>query len=522
MATEQVRQQALSNYATAYKNLLTDTNDISDTLSPLLALLDDNVSLTYAGKPGSVAYFGQFIGKAGAEKAWRALTKTSDTIQLEAEELISTAYKVDLSLLPNASPLVPANNRGAILFEEVQRAVDTGLKVRWDQVALLTIEENGKISNIHYYYDSYVPSQAYAGSGPLIANPDIDPILNPRRDTTITEAETINAALSFLGTFGGITDGDFTKLKPVIQADTVVSFAGDPAHLPFADTTIRDGADAVVKTFGQQLSHSLPRNFNMQEFFVKGDRAVVNTFEQRTATSTQRGYDVQVEILLTASKKAGETTAKINSVQGNFDSVITTTAFTGVDPFPLSVNDQITDAVTQAKPVRSQGEGEFINLTGYDKQVTVSLDVSSDAHYNNTVGVYNVDDITGTLGTLKPGDPGYLQEAINRTKLSFDRGSAVDRGTPTRTQTKLSKELANSMILASYVITNGTAQELLTRNPGNTRNSGNLNAYFTFASANGDKFDHFRLEGSTIALEDVWGGGDQDFNDMRYAITVTA
>ena len=508
MATEQVLQKATSDFFAAYHDVLFDQNDISDTLNPFLNLLTSNVSFTYAGKSGATPFFGQFLNREGVNKALTGLTKTTDTSRLETEETLTTSYKVDFT---QQNPLITQNNRVAVIFEEDQTAVESGLKYRSDVVALLTVDDTGLISNVHFYYDSYVPSQAFADQTDLIVNPDIDPVLNPKRDLNANSQETLNAVLSFFGTFAGITDGDFTKLLPVIQPDTVVSFAGDPRYLPFADSQIRVGSDAVITTFNQQLSDSAPRTFDLQEFFVHNDRLIANTFEQRTAVDTQKGYDVQVQILLTAKKEAGDTVSKVNSIQGNFDSAITTTAFTGSDPFPIN---------TAPKPaVRMQGESEFINLTGYDQNVTINLDISSQAAYKNSIGIYKVDDITGRIGTLKPGDNGYLQQAFSNTVLNFDRGKSTGTNVDLTQQT-LSTTLSGKSILAAYIITNGTTQELITQNASNQQNAQNLNAYFTFLGANTDKFDHFKLAGSQFQVEDMWAGGDKDFNDMQFNVTV--
>jgi ketosteroid isomerase-like protein len=441
--------------------------------------------------------------------ALTGLTRTTNTSRFETEEILTTSYKVDFT---RENPLISQDNRVAVRYEEDQMVIDSGLSYRLDVVALLTVEENGLISNVNFYYDSYVPSQAFADQPDLITNPDIDPVLNPKRDLTANSEDTLNAVLNFFGTFASITDGDFTKLLPVIQPDTVISFAGDPKFLPFADNEIRVGSDAVIETFNQQLTDSSPRTFDLQEFFVKNDLVIANTFEQRTAVATQKGYDVQVQIQLTAKKEGDETVSKVNSIQGNYDSVFTTTAFTANDPFPIN---------NAPKPAaRTQGDAEFINLTGYDGNVTVNLDVFSEAAYNNSIGIYKVDDITGRIGTLKPGDTGYLEQAINNTVLNFDRGTPIgtDAG---RTQATVSTSLASGSILTAYIITNGNAQDLLATNPSNVENTQALNAYFTSIGANPDNFDHFRLANDQFQVEDWWGGGDRDFNDMQFKVTVT-
>ncbi len=52
----------------------------------------------------------------------------------------------------------------------------------------------------------------------------------------------------------------------------------------------------------------------------------------------------------------------------------------------------------------------------------------------------------------------------------------------------------------------------------NSTNGGDgkaVHAYFNYLGANPDKLDHFRLLGNnTFGVEDLYGGGDRDFNDL--------
>src|SRR5262249_12032201 len=140
-----------------------------------------------------------------------------------------------------------------------------------------------------FYYDSYVPSQAYANDTPQIVNPDIDPVLNgkgitgmPLRNRSTTLEEAFGAWGAFFSLFatinvtgganskfvnGKFINGTFMELNSVITSDAIVSFAGDPKYLPFADNKIRQGPVQVERTFTQQLANSLPRSFDLQELF---------------------------------------------------------------------------------------------------------------------------------------------------------------------------------------------------------------------------------------------------------------
>ena len=61
---------------------------------------------------------------------------------------------------------------------------------------------------------------------------------------------------------------------------------------------------------------------------------------------------------------------------------------------------------------------------------------------------------------------------------------------------------------------------MLKRNPQNQAN-GDIHAYFNYIGANTDNFDHFKLLGANkFGVEDLYGGGDKDFNDIVFQLNV--
>lgn len=121
--------------------------------------------------------------------------------------------------------------------------------------------------------------------------------------------------------------------------------------------------------------------------------------------------------------------------------------------------------------------------------------VNSNAFFDNTFGFYAIDDPTGRIGNLNPGDPGYAEAAINQ-RLDLAVG------------------LPGGKLLAPFVIADGTPEEFLAQNPNNQNGQGSL-AYFAYMGANPDGVDHLRLFGDNIfGFEDKFGGGDADFNDL--------
>jgi hypothetical protein len=161
--------------------------------------------------------------------------------------------------------------------------------------------------------------------------------------------------------------------------------------------------------------------------------------------------------------------------------------------------------------LQGASEGEVIDLRGFAGQnLKVDTVAVSDAGYNNYIGFYAVEDDRGTLANgLKVNDIGYAEAAIK---------SAILRGSKQETRSNLN--VTGGKIFAPVVIANGTFEDYLQRNPKNQANS-NIHAYFNYIGANTDKVDHFRLLGDNkFGVEDVYGGGDKDYNDIIFQMTV--
>lgn len=70
-------------------------------------------------------------------------------------------------------------------------------------------------------------------------------------------------------------------------------------------------------------------------------------------------------------------------------------------------------------------------------------------------------------------------------------------------------------VYAPIVIAQGSLADFISKNPTNGGEGTQIHAYFNYLGANPDKFNHFRLDSpNTFAVEDMFGGGDKDFNDL--------
>ena len=76
-------------------------------------------------------------------------------------------------------------------------------------------------------------------------------------------------------------------------------------------------------------------------------------------------------------------------------------------------------------------------------------------------------------------------------------------------------------IYAPVVVAQGTLTDFISKNPTNGGGATDIHAYFNYVAANSDRVDHFKLLGNNIfGVEDMYGGGDRDFNDLVVNINV--
>ncbi|MEH2409315.1 transporter substrate-binding domain-containing protein [Nostoc sp.] len=208
---------------------------------------------------------------------------------------------------------------------------------------------------------------------------------------------------------------------------------------------------------------------------------------------------------------------------GNTNNALQITGL-GSNQFQLSFEDQLGDSAPDltlnvrltetAPPLGSKLQGkverELIDLTGLNDQSIQAIFtiVKSEAAYNNTVGFYRVENEQGTVldpltgQLLNPGDNDYTQAALR---------SASSNGMSCKRQSEgMSNILQGGSIFATFIITNGTMDQMLDKDMKN-----DVPVYFNYIGANSDGVDHVRLLGNnTWGFEDLAGGGDRDFNDM--------
>jgi Calx-beta domain/Domain of unknown function (DUF4114) len=161
--------------------------------------------------------------------------------------------------------------------------------------------------------------------------------------------------------------------------------------------------------------------------------------------------------------------------------------------------------------LQNQPDVEVMDFRSFaGKTLKVDTKCESDAAYNNNIGFYAVEDSQGTLANgLKPGDAGYAEAAIQGALLRCFK-----------TDVKTDVAIEGGKIYAPVVIANGTFEDYLKTNPQNQA-SGDIHAFFNYIGANTDKVDHFRLLGDNkFGVEDIYGGGDKDYNDVVFQMNI--
>ena len=158
-------------------------------------------------------------------------------------------------------------------------------------------------------------------------------------------------------------------------------------------------------------------------------------------------------------------------------------------------------------------EGNTIDLSDYTG-IALKADITTkgEAAYTNNIGFYLVEDSIGTIkladGTsLKPGDANYAVEAIKNALTNSLQLGKID--------SKLGQDIAGGRIYAPVVIAQGSLTDFVSKNPTNGGGANDIHAYFNYIGANSDGVDHFKLlANNTFGVEDMYGGGDLDFNDL--------
>lgn len=170
-----------------------------------------------------------------------------------------------------------------------------------------------------------------------------------------------------------------------------------------------------------------------------------------------------------------------------------------------------TTTVFDASALRSAPD-LFLDLRNLTGDVTTSFTVNREAAFDNFVGFYQVTDINGGLditgdgiADITPGQAGYTEAALAA------RAETVALTTANGTESVFESTVAGGSLYAPFLIANG-----------DPNNFNTYEVYFAFGAANADGVEHIRSANGAVEFEDLFGGGDNDFNDMVVTFEVLA
>ncbi len=272
-----------------------------------------------------------------------------------------------------------------------------------------------------------------------------------------------------------------------------------------------DRAQSIFSTLGGDFLNTAKQEFAIDpnknyQFFEIQDSSI-SDLQQQIASGKTPG-----NVLFSLPDKDGNSAIQVtNNADGSGYNVSINNSELVLDVLKLggAVVETAIGSGSQRTP-----EGRTIDLSAFAGQ-TLKADIvtKSSAGYSNNVGFYVVEDALGTIkladGTfVKPGDAKYAAEAIKNALTN----SGLQAG---KTDSTSNRDIAGGKIYAPVVVAQGTFDQFLSKNPTNGGGKNEIHAFFNYIGANPDKLDHFRLVGAnTFGVEDVFGGGDRDFNDL--------
>ncbi len=179
---------------------------------------------------------------------------------------------------------------------------------------------------------------------------------------------------------------------------------------------------------------------------------------------------------------------------------------TGTATFVVRAEDDALDPAIYRVP----GEpGTSVTLT-FDWNVR-------EADYDNEMGIFVVDNGLGQVAGKIPTGPGYWKAALGRAQVTFTTSQTAGA--------RRQVTLPAGTLFSLYLVEDDTTSRARQQN-GNHLPT-NPHVWFPFASLNADGHPHWirtdQGDGRTqYQVEDLAGGGDEDFDDMVFTVTTVA
>lgn len=397
-------------------------------------------------------------GTSAAAPLWAALTAQINAVFAD-QGLPALGYYNDL--LYTADAVAPGS------FNDVQ--LGNNISTFYNGGSYTTDDDDNNptmVTPTGYGYDAGLGYDLATGLGTP------NGMLLARALTQIAQAQIYSDAPALSDSTGATSTVAQTLLvQPHLASGNAVTVAG---------VTFTDGAAASQAWDAQLAEQSVQSSF---------DPALVDTFDkdgQSTGSQVTVGAGDSLAVLL-----GGQATSTIGA------------SLTSPFGFTTATNAG-GDSVTLARPVAIAQTA----LGADDQDVVVRL--RQEAFLDDKLTFYRVDDLTGDIGGVAPGQSGYAALATSRAYQFSDGSTAVTSPGQGQSSTAELVGVNASDIIAS------------------TLQMG-ANQFWGFSAANeaasngpGHQ-DHLWAYGlNTWGYEDQLGGGDHDYNDLVYQLDFTS
>ena len=149
---------------------------------------------------------------------------------------------------------------------------------------------------------------------------------------------------------------------------------------------------------------------------------------------------------------------------------------------------------------------DLTSLPG-NQSVDVVVELGRNAGNDSYAGFYKVSDASGAVNDpltgqlILPGDPSYAKVALDKGNLI---SSMTDFKLDQNGRQDVVRTVLEGFMMAPFAVTTVSGKET---------------PYFAFLDANSDGINHFkRLGQNAFGFEDIYGGGDFDYNDLELSL----
>ncbi len=320
---------------------------------------------------------------------------------------------------------------------------------------------------------------------------------------------------------GGTVNG----LAPGAAGYDKAAIGGTSAGGQFQQVVFATGANAGATmtlnvTGGELLAFYMIQNNSTANFLSKNPTDAGN---KNSSSSQPTAF-----FTTTAANPDGSSHAKVVA-----DSTTGTAQYAWEDEDTVAGSDKDYNDVVMTVALSSGQTADPGTLHAPDTTGNVKLSGTLDSGTHDStapgdVGVYFVDNPSGSIGSLTPGSAGYLAAALASGNMQVLIPSGTAAGAAAQSIT-----VPAGKYLAFFAISSGTTANFLSANPTNgTTTSGLPNAFLSFPAANPNQINHFTFtspEGvatdptkTQLHIMDQVMGSATNFNDLELDLSFAA